>query len=130
MSCLLTTTTLLPTTATTVVVVEVILLAYVPSCLRILACSLSYVDACFAGSGVTTATTTATPPTVTPLKTSTLMSYADTGTIQPATTSTIAGKSCQNSATFVTSAKKVMFSSLFVCLSVSNFAQKLLNRFA
>jgi len=30
----------------------------------------------------------------------------------------------------ITSAKEVMFSSLFVCLSVSNFAQKLANGFA
>jgi len=29
----------------------------------------------------------------------------------------------------VTSAKKIMFSSLFVCLSVSNFARKLPNGF-
>ena len=31
---------------------------------------------------------------------------------------------------FITSAKEVMFSSLFLCLSGSNFAQKLLNGFA
>jgi len=37
---------------------------------------------------------------------------------------------CTQRNTLFASAKEVMFSSLFVCLSVSNFAQKLLNGFA